>query len=89
MNYQFCEIDTEPENIINGMVYVCKNDMLMFLRCPCLCQHIYKLNMSQELKNTGTPKWVYLPPNTITPSINHTANCKTHFTITNGITTFY
>lgn len=45
--------------------------------------------MSQELKNTGTPKWVYLPPNTITPSINHTANCKTHFTITNGITTFY
>ncbi len=64
--------------IEEGVVYI--DDEQMWLRCPCGCGQVYKLNTYDGIK----PRWEYLPPNSIKPSINHTTGCMSHFTITNG-----
>lgn len=61
-----------------GVVYVCKNDMRADLKCPCGCQDIISLPL-----NEGKPMWK-INGNSITPSINRTVGCRSHFTITNG-----
>ena len=61
-----------------GVVYV--DDEQMWLLCPCGCGEVYKLNTFHNIK----PRWTYLPPNTIDPSVNHTAGCLSHFRITDG-----
>ena len=63
----------------NGVVYV--DDEQLWMKCPCGCEEIYKLNTYHNI----TPKWLFVSPNSIKPSINHITGCLSHFTITNGI----
>lgn len=63
-----------------GIVYVCRNDARADFKCPCECGAIISLTLAE-----GTPKWEIIG-NTIKPSINRFVGCKSHFTITNGLT---
>ena len=83
--YDFVVLSEEQQktfsekNVENSIVYI--DDEQMWLKCPCGCDETYKLNTHKNIK----PKWQFVPPNSISPSVNHTAGCMSHFTITNGV----
>lgn len=79
VDYSFSESQTDLER---GIVYVCKLDEIIEFICPCGCNAIIMLNTIKDTK----PCWKFVPPNSITPSIDRQVGCKSHFTITNGIT---
>ncbi len=71
------------ENVIPGVVYVCEADGLFQLRCPCGCGDVIK----GQLFPLPPPSWkVDFASNSLSPSINRTVGCRTHFSITNGLT---
>jgi hypothetical protein len=65
-----------------GIVYIDQDTI--WLKCPCGCGEVYQLNSYRTNPKT-MPTWVFMPPNSIAPSINYTAGCRSHFTITNGV----
>ena len=87
-NYTF-KILTEEEgknfngrhDTIDDVVYI--DEDTIWLKCPCGCGEVYQLN-SYRTNPKVLPTWKFIPPNSISPSINHTAGCLSHFTITNG-----
>lgn len=73
----------EEENCIEGVVYVCVNEGLYQLRCPCGCGDVIK----GQLFPLSSPSWkVDMKTNSMTPSIRRDVRCMAHFTITNGLT---
>jgi len=78
--YIFKNVEERPEKIDEGIVYVCLPDMVAELKCPCGCRDDIELNLV-DVK----PSWK-VNGNSITPSINKLYGCKSHFTITNGVT---
>lgn len=68
------------DSIKNGIVYVCDNEKLFQLKCPCGCGE----TITGQLFPCERPRWTIVG-NSITPSINRTTGCKSHFSITNGI----
>lgn len=80
INYIFHhEFGTLAVNIQDGIVYVDDEDKVATFKCPCGCGDVIALNLIPNTK----PSWS-VSGNTITPSINRTARCKSHFSITNG-----
>ena len=75
------DVPLQEETAAEGFVYVCYEDHKAELRCPCGCGDLITLNIYPYLK----PTWK-VTRNSITPSINRKVGCKSHFTITNGIT---
>lgn len=68
-------------DIKEGVVYICEPEQYAMLRCPCGCGTMLFLNL---IPNTH-PGWT-ITGNTIKPSMNRTIGCRSHFSITNGIT---
>lgn len=81
--YIFQNIDERInyDDVKEGIVYVCDSEKLAQLKCSCGCGDVIYINLIQETK----PKW-QVKGNSITPSVNRTTGCRSHFTITNGIT---
>lgn len=69
-------------DVQEGIVYI--DQETIWLKCPCGCGEVYQLNSYRSVPKI-MPTWTFISPNSITPSINHTDGCKSHFTITNGI----
>lgn len=78
--YNFIDVFEFPETTEPGNVYVCKPEAAAQLICPCGCGDIVKFS----LLTTYKPCWK-INGNSISPSINRTVGCRTHFTINNGI----
>lgn len=76
-----CEKPIEDVALQIGVVYVCKNEERIDLLCPCNCGKRIVLNTIENTK----PNWKLIKPNSISPSINMINDCKSHFTITNGV----
>lgn len=79
--YSFINIHVSISDVEEGYVHVCDNEKVATLRCPCGCNTIIYLNLLEEYR----PRWK-VNGNSITPSIQRTVGCMSHFTITNGIT---
>lgn len=73
-------VDEPVHQLMDGFVYVCENEKVAQLKCPCGCHDIIWLTMIEREK----PCWKIVA-NTITPSINRTIGCRSHFQIINGI----
>ena len=71
----------DDKNIQEGIVYVCREDEKAYLKCPCGCGDVLTLNLIPDTH----PGWT-ISGNSIKPSINRIIGCRSHFTITNGIT---
>lgn len=85
--YQFIKTSDSPEDdfVAPNVVYVNENDKMIILKCPCGCGDIITLGI--RLNETNHPSWIpIIETKSITPSIQRTYGCKSHFTITNGIT---
>lgn len=74
-----------PVKVEEGIVYICKPEAVLHLKCPCGCGDIISLPCVDQPVH---PNWQTLE-NTIIPSIQRTVGCKSHFTITNGIVKFH
>ena len=85
MDVLFHNVSELPEIFSSNRVFICKEDELIVFKCPCGCNDIIKLSTVPDSK----PRWSFRPPNTITPSINRTVNCKSHFSIENGKVKFH
>lgn len=75
----FTDVETPPDTLVDGIVYVCRNDARADFKCPCGCNATISLNLAE-----GKPQWKVIG-NSITPSINRIVGCRTHFSITNGL----
>lgn len=82
--YNWAKVKEYTEKPIEGMVYIAEEDGIIQFLCPCGCEHVYFLNTLTDAK----PCWTHIinPDNTITisPSIQHTIGCRSHFSIKNG-----
>jgi len=83
VHYNFVNVDQFPDKIEPNIVYVCDNDKAISLICPCGCGDLLKLAM--RLNEDHHPSWV-VKGNSMSPSINRQVGCRSHFTISNGIT---
>lgn len=81
--YVFINVDerVSEKDVAQGIVYVCENDKLFQLKCPCECGD----TITGQLKPLPKPSWS-VNGNSMTPSIKRLTGCESHFTITNGIT---
>ena len=80
--YVFVDEPEIPYSVQPGTVYVNRGDCYASLDCPCGCGNLITI---PTLDDTDFhPNWK-ISGNTITPSINMTSGCKSHFSITNGI----
>lgn len=79
----FLEVEEQlySSEVQDGKVYVCRNDQVFQMKCPCGCGDQIK----GMLKPGDKPSWT-ITGNYMTPSIKRLSGCKSHFTITNGIT---
>lgn len=82
--FKFEEANHPVPDHKEGVVYVDKVWQACTLLCPCGCNAVISLSL---LPNTK-PKWS-VNGDTLTPSVNRTVGCKSHFSITNGIVTDY
>lgn len=83
--YVFINVDerVSEKDIAMGVVYVCENDKLFQLKCPCECGD----TITGQLFPLEHPRWIVnIYTKSMTPSIERLTGCKSHFTITNGIT---
>jgi len=81
--YNFINVDerVNDNDVMDGILYVCDNDKLFQLKCPCGCGEI----ITGQLFPCESPRWKVIG-NSMTPSINRLTGCRSHFQITNGIT---
>lgn len=81
--YIFIDVQEQVNDcdVKEGTVYVCENDKLFQLKCPCGCGDIIK----GQLFPLPKPRWK-VTNNSMSPSIQREVGCRSHFTITNGIT---
>jgi len=79
-HFIFTDVESPPNSLEEGVVYVCRNEARADLKCPCGCGDVISLPL-----NEGKPMWRVFG-NNITPSINRTIGCMSHFSITNGLT---
>lgn len=93
MNLYFLHIVHEipyDEDVRPGIVYVESGEYpsVCTFRCPCGCDS----NLRLPLK-IPSPRWTVTEGEggtaTIAPSVNRLGDCKSHFTITNGIVTMH
>jgi hypothetical protein len=78
--YSFINVQESVVQLMDGFVYVCDNEKVAQLKCPCGCGDIIYLPMIEG----DRPQWK-VNGNSISPSINRQVGCRSHFTITNGI----
>lgn len=80
----FVFVDIEEQlhstEVEEGKVYVCRNDQIFQLKCPCGCKDVIK----GMLQPGDKPSWT-VTGNSMIPSIRRLSGCQSHFTITNGI----
>lgn len=82
--YYFAILTFVPDGVEGdvNMIHVFSNEAVITMQCPCGCGAYI------ELPTVGdSPKWSYTVANdkiSITPSIQRTVGCMSHFTITNG-----
>ena len=82
------QIGDMPERLRDGAIYlVGENDQFwcVALRCPCHCGAVIQLNLLRETR----PCWAFeLEPGTqlmtLTPSVNRTGGCRSHFILRGG-----
>lgn len=85
IQYSFINVDESVIQLMDGFVYVCNKEKVAQLKCPCGCNDIIYLNLIPDENPQRTePRWKIVG-NTITPSINRTIGCRSHFQIINGI----
>lgn len=65
-----------------GIVYVVSSWGVVQFKCPCGCGDLITL----DIIGNEHPYWRIKGKDSITPSINRQVGCRSHFTITNGIT---
>lgn len=68
-------------DVQEGIVYVCERENIAQMRCPCGCGDVIYINLIPDTH----PGWT-ITGNTIKPSLNRSSGCRSHFSITNGIT---
>lgn len=80
--YKFEHVGESPSDyeVNEGVVYVCDLDKVFQLKCPCGCGDTIK----GQLYPLESPSWK-VQGNSLSPSIDRTVGCKSHFTITNGV----
>jgi Family of unknown function (DUF6527) len=84
-----CQYTNEfPEVLDEGIVYLqgkVGHEWLAGFACPCGCGDVIELTMIK----TFSPRWnISIEDNgvvTLTPSINRSVGCKSHFFITRGL----
>lgn len=71
-----------PIDAADGVIYICEPDEVAHMKCPCGCGDLLTINLIP-----GThPGWKVVGENSLIPSINRTIGCRSHFTITGGVT---
>ena len=87
VNMHFIEAEDHPAEYKPGNVWVVgsKNKWVMSFLCPCGCGDEIHLNMLPG----SAPRWKYYGNKTMTPSVNRTKGCRSHFTITGGLVKFH
>lgn len=85
VKYEFEEVEETPENLNPNTVYVCDSWKQIGFLCPCGCGDKIVIAMRQNPEEH--PSWtVNVQAKSVSPSINKQYGCRSHFTITNGIT---
>lgn len=86
-SYKVNFVDDLPDEIKNKTIYIVgtkENPWLINLQCPCGCQELIQLNLLKE----ASPCWFYRINRKgkidISPSIQRTVNCKSHFYVRNN-----
>lgn len=80
--YMFQILDQKTDDVLEGIVYIIEADKLFHLKCPCGCGEV----ITGQLFPLDHPRWEYIAPDSLYPSINRKYGFKSHFTITDGVT---
>lgn len=78
-HFDFAEISEHFREIEmkSNIIYICKNDEVIYLRCPCGCNDLLKFSTMENVK----PSWKIINNKTIKPSIQRQVGCFSHFSI--------
>jgi hypothetical protein len=85
--YVVKHIPDAPEKIENDIIYVVGEngyDWLAVFRCPCGCDRAIHLNLLKDTDPSWSLKYHSKKMVSITPSVNRTVGCRSHFFITKG-----
>jgi hypothetical protein len=85
--YRVLAVDELPDRLASKIVYAVGDEgqyWLAALTCPCGCGDTIQLSMMQGRR----PRWNLVEQNlrfpTLTPSVDRTVGCRSHFFVRNG-----
>jgi hypothetical protein len=91
-DYTIIQVEDFPDEVKSGYIYVVGEEgykWVLAFKCPCGCNDIIQLNLLKETK----PSWKIIQHRngtySISPSVDRFVNCKSHFTINNGLVSWW
>lgn len=91
-DYKFVNTEDIPDAIENGKIYIVGEDgydWVAVLKCPCGCKETIQLNLLTDAR----PCWKIIHHKdktmSLSPSINRTVNCKSHFSISRNMLSWW
>jgi len=92
LDYCYIHVEDLPDTIENKTIYIIGEDgyeWLVVFKCPCGCNDTIQLNLLLD----GEKVWriIYHHDGTISisPSVRRIVNCKSHFTISRNMVTWW